>query len=180
MNKTEQLKEKQKNKKNNKKQNIPAGTWDIFIRGRVEGWISCRFFAESCKSWKKSWKNDAQRFFAESWKSWKNDAQSCSPTINMCYRVCVCLQLFTSAIVSPARHEVLYFARWSKSRGGGIGQHPYIYIYIYIHMYNIYIYIYREREREITSRRAPGSLGRPPGSGHGPSRSPRISSHPLS
>ena len=91
--------------------------------------------------------NDAQRFFAECWKirkvgkikqmmpndslqnvgkiekvgklkSWKNHAQSFSPTINMCYRVCVFALLYTSAIVSPARHAVLYIAGWSKSRGG--------------------------------------------------------------
>ena len=82
-----------KNRTTEKNINLPAGTWDIFIRGRVEGWISCRFFAESWKSWK----NDAQRFFAEcwkSWKSWKNDAQSFSPTINMCYRVCVCIIIY--------------------------------------------------------------------------------------
>ena len=41
--------------------------------------------------------NDAQRFFAESWKSWKNwknDAQSFSPTINMCYRVWFCIIIY--------------------------------------------------------------------------------------
>ena len=39
-------------------------------------------------------KNDAQRFFAESWESWENDAQSFSPTINMCYRVCFCIIIY--------------------------------------------------------------------------------------
>ena len=35
---TNKLEGKQKNRKN---RNLPAGTWEIFIRGRVEGWISC-------------------------------------------------------------------------------------------------------------------------------------------
>ena len=29
------------NKTTNKNRNLPAGTWEIFIRGRVEGWIFC-------------------------------------------------------------------------------------------------------------------------------------------
>ena len=35
-------KHKQTHTKHNKKNiNLPAGTWEIFNRGRVEGWISC-------------------------------------------------------------------------------------------------------------------------------------------
>ena len=40
---TQTLEEQQNNinTKNITKQKVPAGTWEIFIRGRVEGWISC-------------------------------------------------------------------------------------------------------------------------------------------
>ena len=37
--KTRRTAKTQKNNEQNR--NLPAGTWEIFIRGRVEGWISC-------------------------------------------------------------------------------------------------------------------------------------------
>ena len=34
-----------------KNRNLPAGTWDIFIRGRVEGWILCMFVCFNVCLW---------------------------------------------------------------------------------------------------------------------------------
>ena len=60
--------------KKEKNRNLPAGTWEIFIRGRVEGWISCIYVVAVCLrvvhispsllSFFEKLENDAQRIFA--------------------------------------------------------------------------------------------------------------------
>ena len=99
-----QHKHSKENIKNRKNRNLPARPLEIFICGRVEGWISCIYVVAVClrvfhispslfKFCWKSWKNDAQRFFA--------------------MKFCI--------------------LQGGQKAGGGIGHHPYIYIYIYIY-----------------------------------------------
>ena len=81
-NRTTHIKKTKKKRKNrkalrktDKNRNLPARPLKIFIRGRVEGWISCIYVVAVClrvvhispsifKLFWKSWKNDAQRFVA--------------------------------------------------------------------------------------------------------------------
>ena len=70
-----QHKHSKENIKTTKKNRNPTRPLEIFIRGRVEGWIFCIYVVAVClrvfhispsvfKLFRKSWKNDGQRFFA--------------------------------------------------------------------------------------------------------------------